>query len=204
MTLQERFSVLVTPVVNDKQKSFALWEDLSGLYTEKHRAYHNLSHLEELFQYYDTYSTDIVNKETLALAIFYHDCIYNPLATTNEEQSAHFFEATFNNFLDNEHLKNTCDLIIDTKTHESKTADGQLLIDFDIAILGQSPETYQTYTKAIRNEYSMVPSLLYKQGRKKVLHHFLDKESIYKTKMFRNLFEQQARENLKNELQELQ
>ena len=74
------------------------------------------------------------------------------------------------------------------------------MIDFDLAILGQQEDIYLNYTKLIRKEYKLVPSLLYKNGRKKVLQHFIDKPFIYATNKFRGLYEDQAKMNLKNEL----
>ncbi|WP_100926013.1 HD domain-containing protein [Tenacibaculum sp. SZ-18] len=93
--------------------------------------------------------------------------------------------------------------ILATKTHESEHLDAQYLIDFDLAILGQPSEVYQQYSKLIRTEYKLVPSLLYKQGRKKVLQHFIDKPFIYKTDTFIAKYEQQAKTNLKKELNTL-
>ncbi len=37
---------------------------------------------------------------------------------------------------------------------------------------------------------------MYNPGRKKVLNHFLEKETLYFTSTFRNQYEKQARENL--------
>jgi predicted metal-dependent HD superfamily phosphohydrolase len=56
------------------------------------------------------------------------------------------------------------------------------------------------YTKQIRAEYAIYPDLLYNLGRKKVLKHFLEMPSIYKTPPFQVLYEAQAKANLGKEL----
>ena len=42
---------------------------------------------------------------------------------------------------------------------------------------------------------------MYNPGRKKVLEHFLKRESLYFTDSFKNEYEIQARENLKREIE---
>ena len=90
--------------------------------------------------------------------------------------------------------------IIATKTHEGKDSDTQYLLDFDLAILGQSETIYKTYTENIRQEYKLVPGFMYKKGRIKVLEHFILKPFIYKTEEFIDSYEKQAKANLSNEL----
>jgi predicted metal-dependent HD superfamily phosphohydrolase len=52
----------------------------------------------------------------------------------------------------------------------------------------------------VRKEYLIYPDLIYNPGRKKVLHHFLAMDRIFKTDFFYNKFEQQARQNLRKEI----
>ena len=50
----------------------------------------------------------------------------------------------------------------------------------------------------------MYPEVVYKPGRQKVLHHFLQMPAIYKTDYFIEKYEQQARNNMLYELKELE
>ena len=77
------------------------------------------------------------------------------------------------------------------------------MVDFDLAILGQSEYIYKNYTQLIREEYKLIPKIIYKTGRKKVLQHFIDKPFIYATDQFKALFETQAKKNLITELKSL-
>ena len=55
--------------------------------------------------------------------------------------------------------------------------------------------------KNIRKEYAIYPDMLYNPGRKKVLQHFLTMDTIYKTAVYRDRYEQKAKENLQRELE---
>src|SRR5690606_36654028 len=87
--------------------------------------------------------------------------------------------------------------IIATKDHQDKgNKDTSYLVDFDLAILGDTADNYKLYKKKIREEYSIYPDYLYKKGRKKVIRHFLEMDRIFTTKEFYNRFELIARTNL--------
>ena len=77
------------------------------------------------------------------------------------------------------------------------------LIDADLAILGMTPHDYQRYASQVRNEFSVYPDFIYKNGRRKVLAHFLNKTRIYQSNEFFEKYESTARQNLLAELEEL-
>lgn len=204
MTLEERFHKLLFQYSEKKELIDSLWNTINKKYSENHRAYHNLNHLEELFSYYDQYHNKLENPNTIAFSIFYHDVIYNIWKKDNEEKSGLFAIKELSQlFISSDILKTIKEQIIATKTHESKNIDTQFLIDFDLAVLGQSEEIYQKYTQSIRNEYKLVPEFMYKKGRVKVLQHFIDKPFIYKTSIFIDTYEKQAKKNLEKELNTL-
>jgi predicted metal-dependent HD superfamily phosphohydrolase len=70
----------------------------------------------------------------------------------------------------------------------------------DLCILGADPIKYVDYCGRIRKEYNIIPDIIYKPGRAKVLKHFLEMERIFKTKHFFQLYEEQARLNIGAEL----
>lgn len=201
MDLEKRFKQLAQQYSEDSKSIETLWKTLNMHYSEPHRANHNLTHLRELFGYYDTYKNELGQPNMVAFAIFYHDIIYNIWKKDNEELSAEFALQVLQDFaLSKNDLQQICKYIIATKTHEADTNDGKWMIDFDLAILGKSQEIYMNYAQLIRKEYKLVPWFLYKKGRKKVLQHFIDKPFIYATETFRNNFESQAKQNLSHEL----
>lgn len=92
--------------------------------------------------------------------------------------------------------------ILATKTHiKSADNDANYFTDADLSILGQSWEIYSKYYRDVRKEYAAYPDEIYNPGRKKVLHHFLAMERLFKTDFFHDKFEMQAKRNLSKELE---
>ncbi len=204
MLLKQRFYDLISTYTNDKNLKESLWIEINACYIESHRSYHNLTHLSELFAYFDFYEEQIMKPDLISFSIFYHDIVYNIWKKDNEEKSALLaIERLAQVKLNSEELDSIHEQIIATKNHGTMHHDTKWLIDFDLGILGKSPEVYSNYAKLIRKEYKRIPNILYKRGRKKVLQHFINKPFIYATQEFRSIYEKQAKINLTNELKAL-
>jgi len=179
-----------------------LWNEISRRYSAQDRHYHNLNHLEYMINLAFRYKSEISDFDTLLFTIFYHDIVYNVKRSDNELKSAELAINRLNQLGLSEKQGNRCrEQILATKEHTDGTdTDTNFLVDFDLAILGDSPEKYIEYTKRIRKEYAIYPDFMYKKGRKKVLMHFLEMDNIFKTNEFKTKFEARARRNLGNEL----
>ena len=160
-----------------------------------------------MFLQLEDIKTEIEDLDSLKFAIWYHDIIYKSTNKDNEEQSANFVEKALKSFnFDDSRVKKIRKLILSTKKHELLSVennDNAYLLDLDLSILGTDWETYQLYIQSIRKEYKIYPNILYKPGRKKVLKHFLERESLYFTEQFKIKFEKQARSNLIQEIEML-
>ncbi|KFF07694.1 hypothetical protein IX38_09815 [Chryseobacterium luteum] len=180
-----------------------LWQEIEAKYSEKGRHYHDLFHLENMFLELEGVKHDIENFSAISFSVFYHDIIYDSSSKSNEEKSALYAADRLKKIgLDQDMISKTEAQIIATKSHQkSDDTDTDYLLDADLSILGKEPAIYFDYTRKIRKEYALYPDFLYKPGRKKVLKHFLELESIFKTRHFREKYEQQAKENLTAELQ---
>jgi predicted metal-dependent HD superfamily phosphohydrolase len=179
---------------------------LCQLYSEKHRAYHNLNHIKSLLDFFENFSKFIKDKPCVFFAIWFHDAIYDPQKKDNEKQSAELavkFLKTLS--LPVEKISKIERMILATEKHsaEELDADGKLFLDFDLGILGAESEIYKEYAKAIREEYSFVSEEDYKIGRGRILQNFLKRETIYFTDVMREKFETKANENIENEILEL-
>ena len=204
MHLEKRFSTLLSEYTTDADLISSLWKNIANHYSESHRAYHNKTHLSELFKYFDLYKDNLDNPDIVTFSIFYHDIIYNIWKKDNEEKSADFALMELSKInIHTFYLEQIHQQILATKTHQANDNDTKYLVDFDLAILGKPLEVYKNYTQLIRTEYKLVPNFMYKKGRKKVLQHFIYKPFIYATDEFRALYENQAKENLTNELNSL-
>jgi predicted metal-dependent HD superfamily phosphohydrolase len=183
-----------------------LFNELIEHYSEKGRAYHNLSHIKALLDVSTAYKTDIQNYQAVFFAIWFHDAIYNTQKTDNEEQSAELaVQALTQLGVAKDTILLVQKMILATNHHRADDLpyDGKLFLDFDLSILGREAAIYKEYSQAIRMEYVWVPQDLYQQGRLKVLSSFLQREKIYYTEQLREIFEAQARQNIESELAEL-
>jgi predicted metal-dependent HD superfamily phosphohydrolase len=130
----------------------------------------------------------------------FHDSIYDPTRTDNEAQSALLAEKSLKRLsVAPPLIESVVNIILATQNHQAGDPDEALFLDADLSILGAEPKTYQTYARAIRQEYAWVPRVLFWERRAAVLQKFLSRERIYQTKTFAHL-EQPTRENLECEL----
>lgn len=203
MNLQERHSELLIKIGINTNEIKGLWHDLEKVYSKKSRHYHNLSHLQEMIELFDIYHSHLKNPNEVLYSIFYHDYVYKATRKDNELRSAEQALAILPNdvLLDKQFV---FDAICATQHHQhNEIEDINWLIDFDLKILSKDWEAYQTYCNQIRKEYKIYPNILYKPGRKKALEHFLEQKFIYKTEIFRNLFDEKANANIKREISSL-
>ncbi|HYR27246.1 MAG TPA: metal-dependent phosphohydrolase [Thermoanaerobaculia bacterium] len=169
------------------------WRELEAHYSEPHRHYHTLRHIEEML--------DLLPHadETVLMAVWFHDAIYG--GKQNEERSAELARTALAElrFPSSETVEQ---LILATKTHEPSQVAPRFhaFLDADLAILGSAPARYDEYAAQIRREYAHIPSILFRSGRASVLRAFLQRPAIYATEEFRARFEKQARENMQREL----
>jgi len=201
--LKTTFLNLIKKYSDNNNVANNMWSEIESHYTNKKRYYHTLKHLEELLNHLLNVKDKIQNWETILFSLYYHDIIYNSLKSDNEVKSAEFAKKQMMKISVPSQIINSCKKqIIATKDHAfSQDNDTNYFIDADLSILGQEWSTYKNYIKHIRKEYSIFPNIIYKKARKKVINHFLEMERIYKTNYFFDKFEQEAKTNLKKELE---
>lgn len=230
---------------------------LADRYGEPHRAYHNMSHVEDVLASLGILM-DAGGEESAAmaagasmpadvavvtLAAFFHDAIYDPKSATNEKDSADLF-LEFASELDGALARRGArcagmvdrveECVIATATHvasanEARGANDTLLatfLDADMSVLGRDAAKYDEYAGCIRREYRFVERSVYCEKRAGILESFLPtsrdardsqddgKESngtssreiskehsfIYATGKGREQWENQARVNLRREI----
>lgn len=148
-------------------------------WTEPHRRYHTLQHLEECLELAQARATDFspIEQAHLTLALWFHDAVYDTHGSDNERRSATLAMTELTKVgVPAEHCARIAQLVLATE-HDAASAPAedpltQLLIDIDLAILGASAARFAEYEGQIRQEYSWVPDTVYAAGRKKVLDHF--------------------------------
>ncbi len=148
---------------------------LLSMWNESHRHYHNLNHLNDLIDQINENKSKYSEKEyeKLMLTALFHDCVYDPTSSENEEKSADFFE---NCCLDkNSDVLEVKQMILDTKTHQSTTNLSESFNHYDMNIVERDFDQLLEWENGIREEYSVYPKETYKEGRVKFLESLLDK-----------------------------
>ncbi len=180
-----------------------LLAELQTAYAQPQRFYHTQQHLQECLSLLAEVEHLAKQPAELALALYFHDAVYNPQANDNEAQSAAWAMQVLTQCQAQETLIQRIKNLIMATQHHTVTeddTDGQLLLDIDLAILGQETARFNEYEQQIRQEYAWVSEQDFKSGRAAVLQSFLQREWIYQTDYFRGRLEQQARLNIQTAL----
>jgi predicted metal-dependent HD superfamily phosphohydrolase len=149
---------------------------LLAMWNESHRHYHNLNHLNDLIEQINENKSKYSEKEyeKLMLAALFHDCVYNPMSSDNEEKSAEFFiECCLDKT--NSDVLEVKQIILDTKTHQSTTNLSESFNHYDMSIVERDFEQLLEWEKGISEEFSVYPKEQYKEGRLKFLESLMDK-----------------------------
>ncbi len=174
------------------------FDRLVAAYSEPHRHYHTTSHIEHCLAEFDAVADLCDSPDEVEFGIWLHDVVYDPRASDNEEQSARIAGEILGQMNCPPKLITAIRKLILATRHiqQPPTSDARLLVDIDLSMLGQPPDVFGMYERAIRSEYSWVPEESYRIGRSKVLRSFLDKSAIYCTDGFEKKYGRQARENI--------
>ena len=200
--LKETYIELLTNYTDNDQLKHELWTEIEQNYADKKRHYHTLQHLDNLLAQLIEIKGEIQNWEAILFTLYYHDIVYDPLKSDNEEKSAALAEKRMKQISVSADTIERCKKhILATKSHlKSTDSDTNYFTDADLAVLGQPWEAYTLYYKNVRKEYAIYPDLVYHAGRKKVLHHFLTMDNIFKTDFFYHKFEKQAKQHIQKEI----
>ncbi len=188
--------------------------DLEKVYGEKHRFYHNTSHINNCL---DEYSSFLHRKKRfespgieVVFSLLLHDSVYRIPSTYygNEYESAlfareimdeHYGEGSSKDY--NLIVKNIQDNILatdhDLDRVSSYNKNQKLITSIDLAGLGHSWEEFEKNTSLIKKEYPNVSDRDFEHGRKKFLNGLLERDAIYTNDFFFGKYERFARENIK-------
>lgn len=180
---------------------------LVAAYSEIHRAYHDRRHLAEVLHHVGELSAYAADVEAVRLAAWFHDAVYDPVRSDNEERSAAWAEETI------AHLRLPARLVAEvarlvrlTALHDPGSDDpnGSVLCDADLAILAADPDRYAAYAQGVRHEYRALDDAAFTAGRTQVLRALLDRPVLFRTPPGRMHWAEAARVNLEGELRRLE
>ena len=182
-----------------------VFERLIAAYSEPHRKYHTLQHLNECFTKLEEIRTEARYPEEVEFALWFHDAVYDTKRQDNESKSAEWARETARaQNLSSDAAERAHRLIMVTR-HDAEPhgMDEEVLVDVDLSILGAEPERFDEYENQIRQEYAWVPGIVFRAKRREILRGFLARPSIYSTRSFLEVYEAQARANLERAIKQL-
>ncbi|MFI0739486.1 hypothetical protein ACH4PU_15580 [Streptomyces sp. NPDC021100] len=180
--------------------------DLLSRWSEPQRRYHTTAHLTAVLDRVDELAEHARSARDLAavrLAAWFHDAVYLPERSTNEERSARLAGRALAELgVPEDVTAEVVRLVLLTVGHDPAPGDrnGELLCDADLAVLGGTPEAYATYAAEVRQEYGFVPDEAFRAGRAAVLRQLLGLPRLFRTPRGYERWERAARHNLTTEL----
>ncbi|NUP19343.1 MAG: hypothetical protein HOZ81_25300 [Streptomyces sp.] len=181
-------------------------DNLLTRWQEPQRRYHTLAHLTAVLDHIDELAGHADDPDVVRLAAWFHDAVYLPDRSENEERSARLAERALPEAgVPAERTAEVARLVRLTTTHDPAPddPDGQVLCDADLAILAAPPSAYAAYTAAVREEYHFVPNDAFREGRAAILRQLLALPTLFRTPHGRKEWEATARYNLAGELEML-
>lgn len=176
----------------------ACFDALSAAYAEKHRHYHNATHIDHCLRQLDSALPLAQQPAEVEIALWFHDAIYDPHSSRNEERSAdRACELLARHDVSADRVERVRDHILATR-HEAVAShpDSRLVVDIDLSILGVDEAAYAQFEVDVRQEYRWVPGILFRRKRAEILESFLARPRIYTTDLFHDRYEARARINL--------
>jgi len=182
-----------------------LRERLEAAWSEPGRHYHDTRHLGECLALLQAWRSAAERPAEVALALWFHDAVYDPHARDSEARSAAWAGAALAEADDA--ARRVAALVLATR-HDDAPSDGAgdtaLLQDIDLAVLGSPPDRFDAYDRDVRLEYGHLPDAAWRAGRAAVLRAFLGRPRLYRTAAAAAQLEAQARANLRRALDRLE
>ena len=190
---------------------------LEAAYAVPPRAYHDFHHVGEVLRHYQEVAAGPgwTQPREVALAVLYHDAIYEPGRSDNETRSARFAVEQITQWQPEAGIdvQRVAHLIELTARHgqfvpadfdgDPAPDDVRLFLDCDMAILGAGPAVFDAYDRGIAAEYrGTLPAWLFRLNRRRFLKALLARERIFLSDYFHARLDAQARANLRRAVNE--
>lgn len=195
-----RFQLLWSRCLVDSaiDESAIIHQQLMDSYNEPQRYYHTLDHIEHCLSLFDKISSKLQSPHALELAIWFHDVVYQPGATNNEQLSAdQFMQTTKKRFDDS--LRNTVYQHIMATLHlhsEMNHADTKYMVDIDLSSFGLPWPEFIHDSENLRREMAHLSNEDYCRKQSAFQQALMDRPRFFRSDYFYQNYESQARQNL--------
>lgn len=201
----ERWRALCQRLGSDADAA-AWFTILESLHATPPRAYHNLNHIAECLGTLDSVKANLENADRVEFALWFHDCIYVPGRSDNEERSAQIAATCARALGQSAAWSSEVTSLIMFTRHATPPVDNDAkwIVDIDMSILATPAAQYEQYAAAIRSEFAYATDAQFNAGRTAFVQGLLRSPAIFQTEFMRTQREAAARANLSAELNRLQ
>jgi predicted metal-dependent HD superfamily phosphohydrolase len=189
-------------LAGDSPTSRTEWAALVEAWSEPHRRYHDLAHLAAVLGIVGELAGPAADPDAVRLAAWYHDAVYDPRRSDNEEVSAERARAGLRGLVPDDRVAEVARLVLLTAGHDPEPGDpnGAVLCDADLAVLASPPPAYAAYASAVRAEYGHLSDEEFTAGRIAVLERLLALPRLFRSPAVAEAWTARARANLTAEL----
>ena len=178
---------------------------VKNIYDQNHLPYHNMNHIMDCIYNFNNFLYINLNDKSkiynFLLAILYHDIVYRPGESDNEELSCQFFEKN-NKDLDKQDIEYVKKIIMSTKIPKSYnpnlSVEEKIMHDVDYSGFGLEYTKYLENSVKILSEYAHIAPLdVLRKQRYEFLNHTNNQRIFY----FKFGLENIAHENISKEME---
>ncbi len=181
----------------------ATLELLLSMHNDPARRVHAAQHLLDCFAKLKRWHQETQHFHQVALAIWFHDALFDPQRHDNEARSARLASDRLSAAkVAPETVQRVRELIISSRPGEQlNTREARLLHDIDRAVFGASSESYNRYERNLRHENSHIGDFIYRRKRIEQLQALLTRSQLYLTDSAQTDLQVPAAANLKRWLE---
>jgi predicted metal-dependent HD superfamily phosphohydrolase len=178
--------------------SSAIHERLLDGYSEPHRHYHTLDHIEHCLDLFEQCKSLVNHADTLELAIWFHDAILDPARRDNEARSTELY-LQLSEGAQSEVQRQAVHRLIMSTQHDSKFLgddDSIYMVDIDLSSFGLPWDEFLRDSRAIRAERPQLSDENYYLNQTRFQRSLLARPRFYLSDFFFDRLEARARTNL--------
>ena len=193
---RQRFETLWSRRIGDG--AHAVFDELAALYGEPHRRYHTAEHIEYCLRQFDLAADRMDERDSVEMALWFHDAIYDIPAKENELRSAELFAARARG-RGSERFRSNVHRLVMATTHldpPPATVDESFIVDIDLSSFGRPWEEFLDDSRAVRAELPHLSDTEFYPRQRRFLESLAARPVFCFTEFFRDRHEARARRNI--------
>lgn len=175
-------------------------QQLVDAYAEPQRLYHTLPHIQHCLTMFEEVHELLNHADSVSLAIWFHDAVYVPGASDNEQCSADWFMALTKGSFEND-LRDCVYALIMATLHGASDItehDAKFMVDIDLSSFGMPWSIFSHDSENVRGEFPGMTDAEFYPKQCAFSQRLLQNPGFFQSDYFYQHYEVQARKNLQN------